>query len=77
MFAAIRAFFSVFVTLFTAVEKNAQSILILSEIGNTMATGYAASAASDAEIQGIKDKAKRVKALAKAKAEALAIEASE
>ena len=76
MFAAIRAFFSVFTTLFIAFEKNAESVLILSEIGNTMAHQYKASAVADAEINEIKNKSKRVKALAKAKAEALALDTS-
>jgi len=76
MFAALRAFFAVFTTLFMAGEKAATSVLVIATIGESMANAYLDSTTADREINEIKAKAKRVKALAKAKAEALALESS-
>lgn len=76
MFAAFRAFFAVFLAMFTVVEKNVNTVLILSGIGEDMANQYADTAKMDREINEIKNRARQVKALAKAKAEALALESS-
>jgi len=75
MFAALRAFFAVFTTLFMAGEKAANSVLIIAGIGETMALSYQDTTIADREINEIKARTRRTKALAKAKAEALAIEA--
>lgn len=74
MFAALRAFFAVFTTLFMAGEKAATSVLIIATIGEEMANSYHETSKSDREINEIRNKAKRVKALAKAKSEALSLE---
>lgn len=70
MFAAIRAFFAVFVTVFVGLEKGANALNNLATIGEEMSAMYLDTSRSDREVNAIKNDARRAKAKAKALAEA-------